>query len=170
MATVKTSKILKCKFLRVWNNPNGKDLFYHELTMENGDIGNVGTVDKYPEKIDENRTISYTLDGNKLKLEAVETVASQSQGSGGSAASSKKGKSGGGGGGGGGRAKSQADYLGFSYSYAKDLVIAGKTTKKDMDNLKKMAEEIYAHVGELFRKGSLADQVKENPLGPYPEE
>lgn len=169
MATLKTSKIVKCKFLRIWNNPNGKDLFYHELTMENGDIGNVGTVDKYPEKIDEGRTITYTLDGNKLKLEAVEVVASQSQGSGGNTAPAKRGKSGGGGGG-GGRPKSQTDYLGFAYAYAKDLVIAGKTKKTDMDALKKIAEEIYGHVGELFRKGSIGDQVKENPLGPYSEE
>lgn len=163
----KTSKIEKCKFIRLWNNPNGRDLYYHELTLANGDIGNVGTVDKYPDKIEEGRVISYTIKGDSIKLVSVETIATQSQGSGGSPNHGKKQK--GNSGGGGGRAKSQADYLGFSYSYAKDLVIAGKTTKKDIDALKKIAEEIYAHVGELFHKGSLADQVKENPLGPYKE-
>jgi hypothetical protein len=42
----------------------------------------------------------------------------------------------------------QEQFLGYSWSYAKDLLIAGKT-RSDMDELKAMAEYIYSNIGKM---------------------
>jgi hypothetical protein len=43
----------------------------------------------------------------------------------------------------------EVDYLGFSASYSKDLVIAGKTSKKDIEDFKKIMMEIYTQIKSI---------------------
>lgn len=53
------------------------------------------------------------------------------------------------------------DYLGFCASYAKDLVVAGKTAKKDIDDFKKVLTEIYNHILSIKNPPTAAEQDKE---------
>ena len=46
-----TSKITSCKFTGDWENPSGGTTYYHELTLENGDIGSIGASTKNPAKL-----------------------------------------------------------------------------------------------------------------------
>jgi hypothetical protein len=47
------------------------------------------------------------------------------------------------------KGSSQEQYAGYAWSYAKDLLIAGKTSQ-DMDELKAMAEYIYNNIGKMI--------------------
>jgi len=137
----KSSKIAQCLFKSEWRNPSGGIVYYHDLVLENGDRGSVGKKDKMPAEIQPGRTITYTIEGTKMKIERENQQPQQSA----SAAPAAKAS---------GYVKTvkHTDYLGYSYGYAKDLIIAGKTTKKDMENLKLVAETIYAHIGELIKQ------------------
>ena len=53
----------------------------------------------------------------------------------------------------------ETDYLGFSASYAKDLVIAGKTKPQDIKDFKKILTEVYNHIKEL-QKGNIPNEDK----------
>jgi len=48
------------------------------------------------------------------------------------------------------RIKGQEAFLGYAWSYAKDLVIAGKTME-DMEELHKIAKFIYDNIGEQLK-------------------
>ena len=47
------------------------------------------------------------------------------------------------------RVKGQEAFLGYAWSYAKDLIIAGKTSK-DFAELKKVASLIYDEIGTMI--------------------
>jgi hypothetical protein len=47
------------------------------------------------------------------------------------------------------RIKGQEAFLGFSWSYAKDLIIAGKTSK-DLEELNEVARYIYNEIGKML--------------------
>jgi len=151
MSESKKSKVVKCKFIDTWQNPKGGTVYYHELTLDNGEIGNCGTMEKYADKITEGVEIHYKIDGNRIKLVQVQesgpkasseskSKSKPSQKSQGVAKSSS----------GYSNAAKKVGFLGYSYSYAKDLVVAGKTSKKDRDNLREIAEEIYGHIGDIL--------------------
>ena len=133
----KTAKILKCTFTRDWLNPKKQLVYYHLLQLDNGDVGTIGTMEKTPDKIKEGTTINYTIDGDKIKLSTE------------SAFQAKKAKSGG-----GGiykkREMSDEEYIGYAWSYAKDLIIAGKKMK-DFKELKELARAIYGEI-KLIRE------------------
>jgi hypothetical protein len=57
----KVSKITAATFSRTWNGPNG-DVHYYDLTLENGDKGNIGTKDKNNPKLAVGESISYTIE------------------------------------------------------------------------------------------------------------
>lgn len=69
----KTAKITRTVFKNEWNNPKGGQIFYHDIELDNGDKGQIGSKDKEPEKLNPGKEITYTIDtsdarGNKIKL------------------------------------------------------------------------------------------------------
>lgn len=109
----KTSKIKACKFLKEWQGDKGM-VYYHELELENGDHGQIGTKDRLPDKLNIGQELTYTIEssnyGNKIK--AVTANA-------------------------GGFKKPQRDpkeqMISFATAYTKDLIVAGKIDIKDLE-------------------------------------
>lgn len=128
----KQSVVTKCKFTKEWTNPAGQTVYYHDLVMENGDVGHCGTMEKYSEKIKEGAMITYTLDDAK-KIKIVTDFGQQK-------AFAKPQRNGQGG-------NKQEQFLGYAWSYAKDLIIAGKTMK-DVGELNAVARYIYDEIGK----------------------
>ena len=127
-----TSKITSCKFTGEWENPSGGTTYYHELTLENGDIGSIGASTKNPAKLSVGVTITYKKDGSKIKYISSETEKSKPR-----YANTRK--------------KGAEQYLGYAWSYAKDLHIAGKTME-DIAELNKMAEYIYQKIKDQLEE------------------
>lgn len=158
MSEEKTAKVEKCVFSNKWSNPNGEDVFYHELHLDNGEKVSCGTTEKYPEKITEGAEITYIMNKGKIKL--IKKDEEYSGGGGGSSSGGNKKKSNGGGGGGAKSYKKKPeDYLGYVSRYAVDLVIAGKTDKKSIDKVKSIMRELYQEHIDLL----------DNPLAPTSE-
>ena len=133
------AKIIKCLWTNEWAHPKGDKIHYHELTLSNGNIESCGAAEKYPEKLKEGKEIEYDIVKGKVKLVSNSDQPAARSNSSSTGAKKQYGKP-----------IKQTDFLGYSYSYAKDLVVAGKTTKKDRENLKSIAEEIYAHIGVIL--------------------
>ncbi len=129
----KTSIIKASTFSNEWKNPSGGSTFYYDIVLANGDTGSTGVAQKDSPKIQVGTEITYTLNGLKLKIVNVESSAAPS-------ANGFKAKS---------KPSAQDQFLGYSWSYAKDLLIAGKTSN-DMDELKAMAEYIYNNIGKML--------------------
>lgn len=134
----KTSKILNCTFTSEWKAPNGAVLYYHELQMENGDKGTCGIKEKSPPKIWSGAIVTYTIDDkNKIKViksdmdnqpqqgQVIKTYTKQNT-------------------------SKQDTFIGYAWSYAKDLIIAGKTME-DMEELNKVARFIYDEIGKMLQ-------------------
>ena len=110
----KKARIIECKFIKEWTGEKGT-VFYHDLKLDNGDHGQIGTKDRMPDKIAVGQELTYTIEGtsygNKIK-----TVSQTS---------------------GGFKGKPQRDpkeqMISFSMSYCKDLVVAGKLDIKDLE-------------------------------------
>lgn len=110
----KTSKIKSCKFLKEWQGDKGM-VYYHEIVLENGDSGQIGTKERIPDKLNVGQELTYTIEsssyGNKIKA-----VTGQ---------------------GGGFKGKPQRDpkeqMISFATAYTKDLVVAGKLDIKDLE-------------------------------------
>lgn len=137
---IKSGKVTECSFSSEWKAPNGDIIYFHQIKIDNGDYGAVGTSEKLPSKINVGMVINYSVPGiGKIKLENSAPTPQASGGYGDKKTGSK-----------GGYSKKPEDYLGYSYSYAKDLVIAGKTKPADIKALKSIAEEIYQHIQELL--------------------
>jgi hypothetical protein len=129
----KKAKIVRTVFVSEWNNPKGGQIYYHKIELDNGDTGQIGSKEKMPAKLNPGQELHYTIEatdkGNKIK--AVMPVF---------AGDSKPG---------GGRPviDPRAQFIGFSASYAKDLVIAGKVDLKDMNLL---TERIFDNMAKLY--------------------
>lgn len=136
---MKKGTIKNCVYTGDWKAPNGTTLYYHEITLDNGDIGSVAKKTMNPPDIAIGKEIEYTQEGKKIKLAQAES-------------------SGGGNGGGGNKFNKKSykakptDFLGYSYAYAKDMVVAGKTKPEDLKDLKRIAEGIYDHIVDLIDK------------------
>lgn len=130
----KKAKIVRTVFVSEWNNPKGGQIYYHKIELDNGDTGQIGSKEKMPAKLNPGQELNYTIEatdkGNKIKA-----VLPPGFGPGFKA--------------GGGRpvADPRAQFIGFSASYAKDLVIAGKVDLKDMNLL---TERIFDNMAKLF--------------------
>jgi hypothetical protein len=129
----KTSIIKASTFSNEWKNPSGGSTFYYDIVLDNGDKGSTGVAQKDSPKVQVGTEITYTLNGLKLKIVNVESTTA-------SASSGYKPKS---------KSTSQDQYAGYAWSYAKDLLIAGKTME-DMNELKAMAEFIYNNIGKMI--------------------
>lgn len=58
---MKTGKVTSCVFSREWDGPSGK-IYYHNITLDNGDDGSVGTKEKMPSKICTGAEIYYSIE------------------------------------------------------------------------------------------------------------
>ncbi len=58
---MKTAKITACTFVREWTGATGT-IYYHDITLDNGDSGSVGTKEKYSAKIAVGETVTYNIE------------------------------------------------------------------------------------------------------------
>jgi hypothetical protein len=138
---MKTGKVVKCKFTKQWKSPMGAIVYYHDVVLDNGDMGTCGRAKECPDDMKVGRTIEYEMSDNKIKFISQHRESKHNR------EYSKHSHK-----------KNPSEFLGYAYSYAKDLVIAGKTQEEDMMNLKAIAEGIYFHIVELLEK---KDEEKE---------
>lgn len=111
----KKGKITRTVFISEWSNPNGGQVYYHEIELDNGDRGQIGSKEKMPSKLNPGQELTYTIEettrGNKIKA-----VVAQA---------------------GGGRRFAQEDpkvkMISYVGSYCKDLVVAGKIGLGDFE-------------------------------------
>lgn len=126
----KKAKITRTVFTSEWTNPKGGQVYYHTIELDNGDTGQIGSKEKMPSKLNPGSELTYTIEtgprGNKIKA-----VLPQGGGF-------KPGKP---------VVDPRAQFIGFSASYAKDLVIAGKVDLRDMNLL---TERIFDNMAKLY--------------------
>jgi hypothetical protein len=108
----KKAKITRTTFKNEWTG-NGNTVYYHDIELDNGDKGSIGSREKMPARLNPGSELTYTIDGNKIK--AVNTASS-----------------GGGFAGGGGKKgpDPKVQIVGFAMSYTKDLIVSGKVEIK----------------------------------------
>ena len=58
---MKKGKVTKCQFTREWDGPSGT-IYYHNIVIDNGDHGSVGTKEKMPAKLSEGSEIWYSIE------------------------------------------------------------------------------------------------------------
>lgn len=134
MSTIKEAIVTKCTFNSEWLNPASKKIiYYHELIMDNGDKGVCGTIEKYSSRIEVGAKLEYTINPNgKMTLSSSSNDKKLEE--------KPKGAA---------KIKGQEAFLGYAWSYAKDLIIAGKTMD-DVDELNKIARFIYNELGKML--------------------
>lgn len=129
-----TSKISSSVFSNEWTNPSGGTTYYYDITFENGDSGSIGVTDINSEKVRVGTELTYTIINGKIKVQQMpNTPTPKYTGN----RNYSKGKN------------SQEQFLGYAWSYAKDLIIAGKTMQ-DVDELNKVARYIYNEIGDML--------------------
>lgn len=164
-------QVLKCEFSTTWENPITKKLiYYHDIVTDMGDKGSCGTVEMYSPRIAVGAFIEYEID-DKGKIKIHESSADKGSdlaiGENNKIEKVKRNKY--------NQSemfekpethqikkqpidapkiKGQEAFLGYAWSYAKDLLIAGKTMK-DMKLLKDMATFIYDEIGEHIKNGRI---------------
>jgi hypothetical protein len=134
----KTSKVVKCIFSNEWKNPSGSLTYYHDVTLENGDTGSIGAMEKYPKKFTEGAIIDYNLENGKIKIVSTNDNPKESYQKKSSTTNYSQN-----------RGTKQEQFLGYAWSYAKDLIVAGKTSE-DLDELNKCARYIYDEIGKML--------------------
>lgn len=114
----KKAKITRTVFKSEWAGPNGT-VYYHDIELDNGDKGSIGSKEKMPSKLNPGQEFAYIIETDVrggFKIKAVTTP--------------------GGGGFKGGAPRAQVDprvqMISFAMSYTKDLVVAGKLSINDM--------------------------------------
>ncbi len=55
------SKIKSIEFKNEWANPKGGSIFYHTISFENGDSGQIGAKSKLPEKLKVGESLEYEI-------------------------------------------------------------------------------------------------------------
>lgn len=106
----KKAKITRTVFKSEWTGPNGK-VYYHDIELDNGDKGSIGSKEKMPSKLNPGQELTYTIESDPrggFKIKAV-----NAQG-GGFAGGGRKGPD------------PKVQIVGFAMSYTKDLIIGGK--------------------------------------------
>lgn len=142
----KTSKVVKCIFSNEWKNPAGTLTYYHDVTLENGDIGSIGAMEKYPKKFTEGAVIDYEIQNGKIKIVQNQNDNGYSSGNksrkqGNSSTNNYSNQA--------NRGTKQEQFLGYAWSYAKDLIVAGKNSE-DLEELNKCARYIYEEIGRML--------------------
>jgi hypothetical protein len=112
----KKAKITKLTFTKEWGNGNNVT-YYHDIELDNGDKGSIGSKEKLPTKLNPGNELTYTIEsgqyGNRIK-----DAGAQNSGAGFS----------------GGVKKSdpKLQHAAFAMSYTKDLVVADKIKISEM--------------------------------------
>lgn len=118
----KTAKIVRTVFVSDWISPQGGQVYYHEIELDNGDRGQIGSKEKMPAKLNPGQELTYTIEsssrGNKIKA-----VTQTPQFAGKRAMPEPK-----------------VQMISFAMAYTKDLVVAGKVP---LDNMSKYFDKIY---------------------------
>jgi hypothetical protein len=135
----KTSIIKSSTFSNEWENPSGGITYYFDIELANGEIGSTGVTQKNSPKIAVGNEVTYTKNGNKIKI-----TKSEQPNAGGSQYSSQTTKHTS-----YKKTSSQDAFLGYAWSYAKDLIIAGKTMD-DVEELNAVARYIYDEIGKML--------------------
>lgn len=127
----KKGKITRTVFVSEWSNPQGGQVYYHEIELDNGDTGQIGSKEKMPARLNPGNELTYTIEsttrGNKIK--AVTPAGGFQKGVRQSM-------------------DPRAQFIGFSAAYSKDLVVAGKLDVKDMNGA---AESIFKNMLKLYQ-------------------
>lgn len=170
----KKATINKCEFTGEFQHPSGNTYYYHELTLDNGDVGSCGKVEKYPFELTTGNYVEYTIDAKKkIKVLGVASREQEKRHSNTGGTGAKKGflpydeyikqkqqQVG----------KKPEEFLGYAWSYAKDLVVAGKKMK-DIEECSKFAEFIYAKIKDMLKGNEtsqsegLDDEIRQNNDG-----
>ncbi len=112
----KTSKIKSSKFLKEWQGEKGI-IYYHEIELDNGDHGQIGTKERLPDKLNVGQELTYTIEsssyGNKIKAVSA-----------GSGSGFRGGKP---------QRDPKEQMISFATAYTKDLIVAGKIDIKDLE-------------------------------------
>lgn len=103
----KKAKITRTTFKNEWTG-NGNTVYYHDIELDNGDKGSIGSKEKMPSKLNPGNELTYTIDAGKIK------AAQPANGGGGFAGGGKKGPD------------PKVQIVGFAMSYTKDLIVADK--------------------------------------------
>lgn len=123
----KRAKITRTIFVSEWSGPNGQ-IYYHEIELDNGDKGQIGSKEKMPDKLNPGNVLTYTIEtttrGSKIKavMEGKFTGKKIFQ-------------------------DPRAQFIGFVHAYAKDLVVAGKVELKDINGA---AESMFKNMIKLY--------------------
>jgi hypothetical protein len=141
MSKVKTGTVKSVKFTSEWLNPMSKKIiYYHEVTTDSGDFASCGTIEKDSHRIAVGAKIEYEINENgRMILHSSSNDKKQEEEQKDSKSENKKS-----------RIKGQEAFLGYAWSYAKDLIIAGKTSK-DLKELDKVAKHIYDEIGKMLQ-------------------
>lgn len=124
----KKARITRTVFVSEWNNPKGGQVYYHKIELDNGDVGQIGSKEKMPAKLNPGQELTYTIEeterGAKIKAFMPSIPGSFKPG-------------------GGGRpvADPRIQMISFTGSYIKDLVVADKIK---MDDFEKQFNRIYS--------------------------
>lgn len=121
----KKAKITRAVFKNEWAGQNGT-VYYHDVEMDNGDKGSIGSKEKMPAKLNPGQELTYTIEPDPrggFKIKAVNAPA---------------------GGGFKGSPRPQIDprvqMISFAMAYTKDLVVAGKIP---IEGIEKQFSNIY---------------------------
>ncbi len=128
--TEKTAKITRTVFKTAWENPKGGQVFYHDVELDNGDKGSIGSKEKEPSKLNPGQELTYTLENGKIKA-----VQPQNGFNGGKKPFVP--------------VDPRIQFISFSMSYAKDLCVAGKIEDKKLITT---FELIYDKMEEKYKK------------------
>jgi hypothetical protein len=136
----KNGQITNSVFKSEWKAPNGMVMYYHELTFDNGDKGTCGLMEQSPPRIWNGARVVYTID-DKKKIKIVSSDMDDESTSKQQEKGGKQNKNG---------VAKQDSFLGYAWSYSKDLIIAGKTME-DVEELNKIARYIYDEIGKMLQ-------------------
>ena len=127
----KKAKITRTTFVSEWSNQQGGQVYYHQIELDNGDSGQIGSKEKMPAKLNPGSELTYTIEassrGNKIK------AVMENKGFAG-----KQGRP---------QIDPRAQFIGFVHAYAKDLVVAGKIDLKDINGA---AESMFKNMIKLY--------------------
>jgi hypothetical protein len=140
---MKTATITEITFTSEWKAPDGRVVMYHEVTFDNGDTGILGSITKYPDSAKKGTQVEYELNGKKIKINngfIPPAQYAQQQGNSVTGYTNKTKKV---------YTQKQDAFLGYAWSYAKDLIIAGKSMD-DVEELNKVARYIYSEIGKML--------------------
>ena len=139
MTTFKQATVTKCTFTSEWLNPASKKIiYYHEVVLDNGETAICGTIEKNSTRISVGAKLEYTINANgKMTLNSSSNDKKNEKAADDKPAATNH------------KIKGQEAFLGYAWSYAKDLIIAGKTME-DVEELNDVARYIYSEIGKML--------------------